>query len=166
MKKIIISLLVLLVLCGCSKNNAQKANEEKYLDYCDLLMTHEEFKDRSEFFDVTSDITSTEEGYRYYIIIDNPKIAMYNIEAIALEKEVDYTKNMAASIGIFEENKYTFIPNQANPDDGFVKGVSISGLTTNPSPTLYLLVEWNDVGLNITKREFIKVNISNGENYE
>ena len=166
MKKVIICLLVLLTLSACGKNNTQKANEEKYLDYCELLVTHEEFKDRSEFFDVSSDITNTDEGYRYYIIIDNPKIAMYNIEAVALEKEVDYTVNMAANIGIFEENKYTFIPNQANPDDGFVKGISISGLTTNPSPTLYLLVEWSDSGLNITKREFLKVNISSGENYE
>lgn len=166
MKKIILCITLLLVLCGCKKDTTEQANNEKYLDYCELIKEHDTFKDGSEYFDVSSDITKIDEGYRYYIIIDNPKIAMYNIEAVAIEMDSDYTKTMAANIGIFEENKFSFVPNQANPDAGFVKGISISGISENNNPTLYMLVEWNDVGLNITNREFIKVTIGNGENYE
>ena len=42
---------------------------------------------------------------------------------------------------IFEENEYSLVPNQYNADKGFMKGISISGISTKASPVLYLLVE-------------------------
>ena len=157
---------MLLCLCACNNGEASVSGNEKYIDYCDLLSEHSEFIERSEYFDISTDITPIEDGYRFYVIIDNPKVAMYAVEVIAVEDGVDYTKTMAANIGIFEDTAYTLIPNQANVEQGFVKGISISGISENPNPQLKLLIEWSNKDLSFTHREFILVNIDNGEIYE
>ena len=69
---------------------------------------------------------------------------MYDIEAIAIEKGVDYSNTMTANIGIFESDEYHMVPNQSDIDLGYVKGVSISGFTTTENPTLYVLVQWKN----------------------
>lgn len=164
MKKFFIVLICLILLTGCGKNNTiSDSYNDKYLDLIDMLNSNVEFKDSSELFSITKEISQTTDGYRYFIVIDNPKIAMYNIEAVAIEKNVDYSTTMAANAGIFEGEYYSLIPNQTNVDDGYVKGVSISALTDNPTPTLYLLVQWHNKDLSITNRQFIKVDFSQTE---
>ena len=165
MKKVLLCLLLLFTLSACKQGNSS-SDDDKYLDYCSLLAEHSGFAAKSEFFDVSTDITAIEGGYRFYIIIDNPKVAMYNVEAIAIEDGVDYSKTMAANIGIFEDNRYTMIPNQANPEQGFVKGISISGISGRSEPHLKLMVQWDSKDLSVTNREFISVLIDNGENNE
>ncbi|MDO4500707.1 MAG: hypothetical protein Q4B60_05460 [Erysipelotrichaceae bacterium] len=166
MKKILISILILFGLVGCKSNKTiDNFKRDKYNSMISLLNEHLEYKDASEFFDVSVDITPIEEGYRFYIVIDNAKVAMYDVEAIAIEKDVDYTNTMAANIGIFEDSDYSLIPNQVNVDGGYVKGLSISGITVNPNSNYYLLVQWHNKDLSITSREFIKLNISTGESY-
>lgn len=166
MRKIVTILLVLFCLTACQNSKTESASgNEKYLDYCELLSSHSDFKEKSEFFDVSFDIATIEDGYRYYIIVDNPKIAMYNIEAIAIEKGNDYRLNMAANIGIYDKT-YAMIPNQANIKEGFVKGFSISAISKNKTPTLYLLVQWTNSDTSITSREYLKVIIDTGEIYE
>ena len=96
-------------------------------------------------------------AYRFYVTIDNPKAAMYNVEAIAIESDVDYSNEMAANIGLFEDTKYSMIPNQTNASKGFVKGVNISGVTKNENPVLYILVTWTNKDASATKREFFKL---------
>ena len=58
---------------------------------------------------------------------------------------------------MFEYTKYSMIPNQTNASKGFVKGVNISGVTTNENPVLYVLVTWTNKDASVTKREFFKL---------
>lgn len=151
-------------LVGCKDNKTiDNFANEKYIDMVELLNQRLDFKDSSEFFDISGDISKINDGYRFYIVVDNVKTAMYNVEVLAIEKNVDYNEVMAANIGIFEKNKYSLIPNQVNPEDGFVKGVSVSGISNGPVDTYYVLVQWHNKDLSITSREYIKLNIRFGE---
>ena len=148
------------MLTGCQfiHGNSTIQNSDKYIDLCEVLLNHKDFLDKSEFFDVSYDITKIDDGYRFYVIIDNPKIAMYNIEAIALEKGFDYKNKMAANIGVFEDEGYNIVPNQINVERRYVKGINISGVSQNRNTILYLLVQWNNKDFSTTSREFIKIN--------
>lgn len=155
--------MVVFLLSACSSDSTiNKSASERYNSMIEQLSSRTDFKSSSEYFDISFDIASIENGYRFYISIDEPKVAMYNIEAIAIEANVDYSNTMAANIGLFEDEKYSLIPNQSYVDKGFVKGVNISGTSENANPTLYVLVVWSNKDLSVTKREFIKV----GENNE
>lgn len=164
MKKLFIVSLLLLVLVGCASDNTITTGaNERYLDLISQLQTREDFKSSSEYFDITTDITSINGGYRYYITIDNAKVAMYEIEAIAIEKDVDYSSEMAANIGLFEDTKYSIIPGQVYTREGFVKGINISGLSSNENPTVYLCVIWHNKDLSLTHREYFKLEFADTE---
>lgn len=130
------------MLCGCDIKKQTSSDDDKYLNLIETLNDRTTFVEKSEYFDITTDIAKTNDAYRYYIVIDNPKNAMYDVEAVAVEKGVNYTLNMAANIGIFEETDYNLIPGQARPEKGYVSGLSISGVSSVPNPTLYLVVQW------------------------
>ena len=167
MKKILIVLLSVMLLSGCRGSNViSNGAKEEYDDLIKLIQEREDFADGSEFFDVTYDISKIEEGYRFYIIIDNVRTAMYDITAVAVEKNVDYSERMAANIGIFEENEYSLIPNQYNIDENFVKGINLSGTTDTAQPVLYLLVEWHKKDMSLSYREFIRIDMTSGDTNE
>lgn len=131
-----------MILCGCQLDSSTSKNDEEYLNLIETLNDRTTFVEASNVFDINLEVAKTNEGYRYYVIIDNPKNAMYGVGAIAVEKGFDYTLNMAANVGIFEDVEYNLVPGQADPNKGYVTGLSISGTTTNAEPTLHVLVQW------------------------
>ena len=64
---------------------------------------------------------------RYDVIINDPQIEMDNIKAIAY---VDKKNKDIPSIGLLEENSFSLKPNYVNKEEGFYKGINLSGLTT------------------------------------
>lgn len=167
MKKIFIVTLLLLVLTACKEDNAiDTSANERYTDMIAQLQARDDFKETSEYFDIAADITPINDGYRYYVTIDNAKVAMYEIEAIAIEKDVDYSNVMAANIGLFENMEYSIVPGQVYTANGYVKGINISGTTTNANPTLYVAVIWHNKDLSITHREYFKLEVGTKETNE
>lgn len=158
MKKYLTIILILLVLFGCAKNNSIDY-EDRYYNMIETINERKSFLKKSDNFDITTEISEIENGYRYYVIIDNPRIAMYGIEMIAIEKDVDYSQTMAANIGILEDASYNMIPGQSNPDKGYVAGISISGTTQNEETTLYVLVHWYGKNQNVVQ-EFFELPVS------
>ena len=142
MKKLITILLVLFILCGCQLNKQTNDKDENYLNLIDTLKDRSVFASESDSFDIELQVAKTNDAYRFYVIIDNPNYAMYGVEAIAVEKGVDYSLNMAANVGVFEDIEYNMVPGQANPDKGYVTGLSISGVTASSTPTIHVLVQW------------------------
>ena len=155
MKKVLILLCLLFTLFGCS--NPLKSNKDdpgkRYLDMAALARSYEEPKKSVDMFDLRGEIAKTDEGYRYYVFIDNPRSALYNIKAIAVEDNSDYTKNMAANIGIFETKRYNMIPNQSKVEDGYVSGISISGISSNSQINLRVLVQWENKDASVINRD-------------
>lgn len=159
MKKILSLIVILLILCGCNFNKKTDNSDERYLDLIETLNDRTVFATSSNYFSITTDIAQTNDAYRYYVIIDNPKNAMYGIEAVAVEKGVNYTLNMAANVGVFEETEYNMIPGQADVEKGYVNGLNISGVSASSNPTLYVLVQWYSQSQEI-HQEFFELNVN------
>lgn len=161
MKKLLALVMVCLCLTGCKKKTDVTSDaNDKYLNMIELVRSYDTFSDASEYFRVESEVANIGQGaYRFYIFIDKPKVAMYDIEAIAIEENVDYTDFMAANIGIYETSVYNMIPNQVNVDRGYAAGVIISGLTSNPNASLYMLVQWKNKDLSESYKEYLKIDL-------
>lgn len=147
MKKIILLISLLLLLNGCALLPEKDDNDVLYLSLIDSLNLRDSsgFIAKSEIFDVTFELSELNNGYRYYVTIDNPKYAMYGVSILAIEDGVDYSDKMAANAGVFEDNDYYLIPGQANPSKGYVKGISISGISNSleEKPKLKVIVQWH-----------------------
>ena len=167
MKKILLIILLLISLCACNEDGKQKADpDERYMYIIEMISEHETFQDSSNYFDIAVEMAKISDGYRYYITIDNPRIAMYDIELLAIEKSVDYRTQMAANVGIFEEKEYHMVPNQSNPDQGYVKGIVASGVSKNPITTLFIFVQFKNSDFSAVRSEYFKLDVSYGEQSE
>ena len=161
MRKIITLFMILFLLPGCSQIGKETVDpRERYAYIVEMIEEHEAFASASNYFDIDVEMAKIEGGYRYYITVDNPRIAMYDIELLAIEKDVDYLNNMAANVGIFEEKQYNMVPNQANSEMGYVKGIVASGLSKNPQTTLYVFVQFKNSDYSLSHSEFIKLDAS------
>ena len=145
------------MLSGCSINKSEDNTQENYLNLIETLNEHTTFSETSNNFSIACDIAKTDDAYRYYVIIDNPRNAMYGVEAVAIEKGVDYSLNMAANVGIFENREYNLVPGLADKDKGYVSGLSISAISATPNPELYVLVQWHSKKQEV-HQEFFKLN--------
>lgn len=164
MKKILTAVLAALIFCsGClRKTNDAAAKNESYKAYYEAAVSGTAFMEQSDYYSVNATMAELPDGrYTYYIFIDDPKIALYSITAIAVENGVEYSESgrMMPSSGIFD-TKYSMIPNQVNKDSGFVKGIVLSGETANAEISLNLLVEWKDKTGKDVYREFLSVKAS------
>lgn len=157
-KKILVSICFLLCLTACKKSNPEISNpSDNYRYIIEMIKDNDNFVQQSSYYDIDVQIAKIDDGYRYYIIIDNPKIAMYDIVVVGIEKGVDYTNTMAANVGIFEESKYNIVPNQANPDKGYVKGLVVSGICENPKTDIYVYVQFSNKDYSSIHGEYLKL---------
>ena len=160
MKKLLVLLLTILCLCGCQEIATENVDpDQRYFDMINTIKEHEVFINTSNYYDVSVEMAKIDEGYRYYVTIDNARIALYDIEAIAIEQDVDYSNTMAANIGIFEEKEYSMIPNQKNPEKGFVSGLVMSGVSKLPETTLYIYVSFKNADYSEIKTEYFKLDV-------
>ena len=160
MKKLLVLLLTILCLCGCQEIATENVDpDQRYFDMINTIKEHEVFINTSNYYDVSVEMAKIDEGYRYYVTIDNARIALYDIEAMAIEQDVDYSNTMAANIGIFEEKEYSMIPNQKNPEKGFVSGLVMSGVSELPETTLYIYVSFKNADYSEIKTEYFKLDV-------
>lgn len=165
MKKILLILISLLCLCSCKEIGKKDINpDQRYLSIIDSIKQHDTFLDTSNYFDISAEMAKIDDGYRYYVTIDNSTAALYDVEALAIEQDVDYTNVMAANVGVFEDKEYALVPNQKNPDKGYVSGVVISGTSKQSRTTLYVYVSFKNEDHSATHVEYFKLNVEYGEN--
>ena len=163
MKKILIVLCLLVLFSGCQqKVNVDDSRQEKYDSYIIAVQDIEDSKETSAFFDVSCVMNKLSENeYRYDVIIENPKVAMYTVEVLAVETTVAgtvITDKLMPSVGIFDEVTYNMIPNQVDIEKGYPKGISVSGVTDRSEITLYVMVSWTGGRARaVQSREFLKV---------
>ena len=161
MKRLLSVLLVgLIVLSSCSNSSSSSNTDEStivnyYYDMLELLTSATSFLDEPIYFDITVDIAKIDDGYRYYVIVDNAKIALYNVQVLAIVVGEDYSDTMAPSAGIFE-GTYNMIPNQANVDAGYVAGLSVSGLCEEGEITIDILVRYTSSDMETIVREYYR----------
>lgn len=170
MKKIILILCLNLLLCSCSSSSTSDDTAEKmnrYEAYYNSVLDNERFAESSDFFDVEVVMNLLPDGsYRYDVIIDNPRIAMYDIQAIVVENDTVFAQmdGMSASFGIFNSGSYIMIPNQVNRELGYIKGIDLSGTVDQPSVDLKMVVLWRDSSRVDQKRIYLQLKGNYGQN--
>lgn len=165
-KRVVISLCALfLMLTGCSSKSdtlstdhtVNQSQMEIYETYYDAVMSEDSFMEDSENYTISTEMNKVPDGtYRYYVIFDEPKTAMFNCIILAVENDTSYKDagKMMPSAGIFDTPS-NMIPNQVNYDDGYVKGIALSGETDQNTVDLKILVQWTNQDGSHTQREFI-----------
>lgn len=124
MKKLMIFILSVFILCSC------QSKQEEYISYDEYLNIKKELEVRETFdqdldFKVMLVFNPMEDQYRYDIIIDYPTCDMYDITAVAYSGEDDDT--MCPNIGLFDVYKYHLINDYVDKINGFYKGINLSG---------------------------------------
>lgn len=169
-KTIIISLL-LICLCACDKIGSNKVDTtQRYKTIVESIIEHDSFQSSSDYFNISAEVAKINDGYRYYVTIDKPRVALYDVEAVALSMDSDIysdettiDKNMTANVGIFEDKIYNMVPNQVNVDEGYVEGVVISGITTVPQTNLLVYVSFNNKDYSQNHTEYFSIDATLAE---
>jgi len=151
-KRIVLMLVVLIALSftACSNNNGklEKEKVDNYLATYQTILDASNKATSSTNFDielVINKISST--SYRYDVIIDNPKVGMYNISAMAVIDEITSkasTDEMMPNIGITNDDVYNMVPYQIDAANGFVEGVILSLLSSKDALRITVMVDFTN----------------------
>ena len=129
LKRILIIMLCLLIT-GC-KANETEANDKldmQYKKYTQKLIEQLEFSDESDEFSIRLVLNKINDNEtRYDIIIDSPKINMYDLQAIAKVENDD--ESSLPSLGILEDESFSLVPGIVDKTKGIYRGVNLSGVT-------------------------------------
>ncbi|NLW15792.1 MAG: hypothetical protein GX038_06030 [Erysipelothrix sp.] len=158
MKKLTLLFLSLILLTGCgsSQKKYDKEHLNLYTTYWKSLINETAFQTSSRNFDIQVEMVKEvgEDDYTYYISVDKPKIAMYDVQIVVVENKATTfnTEDMLPSAGIFEK-EFHLIPNQVKEDSQFKEGAILArqGLK-EPSVKTQVLVTWK----NFTRLESFK----------
>lgn len=146
MKKGLILLLTILILAGCSSS----VDEVKYQIYkttYQSILNSTTFQSASENFNISASISDLGNNQiRYDVFLDQPKIAMYDVEILAIVDTglLVISDQMMPSVGIFEDVEYHLIPYQVNADAGYPAGFNLNGISDQRALTIKVLVTWKD----------------------
>ncbi|MEA5026263.1 MAG: hypothetical protein VB012_01250 [Erysipelotrichaceae bacterium] len=164
MRKWLIVTMLLLLVVGCT-NKTESTDKIKLENYAYIYQTitdNDTFNTVSSFYDMQVVMTKISDAeYRYDIIIDDPKIAMYNIKMMAVENNIEYSMadKMMPSIGIFDDSEYNMVPYQVNVDLGYVAGLIISGTTDSSIVNLKIRITWKDYSKVVETKEYYNVTV-------
>ena len=167
MRKLLTALvLVCMFLTSCSKPASEDIYMVNYEAYTRSLAEATKFVPMSRYYSVSGAMSELPDGtYRYYVFVDEPKIAMIDVVVLAVENGMEYTSGgkMMPSSGIWGD-PVSMIPNQINKENGFVKGIMLNGECSTDHVDLKLLVEWKDRSRKEVTREFIELSLSMEDN--
>jgi len=163
MRKWMFVIILSLILSGCQwfdSDDIDEAKFQRYSAYYTSIFDNDRFIIASDYYElevVMNKISDSE--YRYDVIIDSPKIAMYAIEIMVVENNItpEVADKMMPTIGIFEDVEYNLIPYQVNVDKGYVKGLIVNGISTEPTINLKIMVLWRDYAKLLVSREFFEI---------
>lgn len=120
MKKLILIVFLIFLLCGCKKDNKELKKYEEYVRVLkDAVVYDEDIPFDMEIY--IDKVTGEEVMYR--LIIDNPKEALEDIDAIIVHDKD--TSDIFPSIGIFDD-KVNLIPELIDGSKN-VKGIVLVG---------------------------------------
>ena len=164
MRKILIMIIFVVFLGGCASksDSIDKIKLENYAYIYQTITDNDTFNAVANYYDLQVVMAKiSDQQYRYDIIIDNPKIAMYDIKIMAVENNVDFSlaDKMMPSIGIFDDEEFNMVPYQINKDLGYVKGLVISGLTDKPIVNLKIRIVWKDYSKVEETKEYFNITI-------
>lgn len=143
MKKLLLVILCLLMTaCGTKTKNSDISDNtlKKYKEDLSYIKNIKKFDDYSDKMNIKLYYTEIKEGYRYEMVIDEPKQNMYNIKVISYSTSCldDYQP----TIGYFDKEAYSMIPGVVDKKKNIYKGITLSG-RVKKKETLKVLIEFD-----------------------
>lgn len=166
MKKIGILVLVLILLQGCSsKSSLYEEKVKLYKSYWSAILDQNKYQKSSSNFSIKAAIAPLETGqFEYTVIIDNARVAMYDVEILVLENDDAYHEDkMMPNSGILNEGVYHMIPNQSRTDHEYQSGFRLVGEFEEEDLTLHVLVSWKNFSRNASFKEYFEIKPSKAE---
>lgn len=164
-----IILLMVIFLVGCNSPEESDLLLDKYKAAYGDLVSSDKFNSSSAYFDIETVVNKIEIGkFRIDTIIDNPKVAMYNVQVIAEinSNGIQQYEEVLPSLGIVDQSHYHLIPFQVNKDEGFYGGLVISGVSEKSEGEVILKINWTDYAETKSYEEFIEVSYGKAEEIE
>jgi len=164
MKKILILIVLIITLAGCNKEETRQLDKEKYnayLAYYNAILSAENKQTESSCFDIELVVNKiAEDKYRYDVIIDNPKVAMFDIKALAiietLSLEIDQ-ENMMPSVGILDGYHYSMVPGQLDKENDFYEGIILSLTSKESALRVSVMVDYKPLNEEETIRQYFSL---------
>lgn len=156
MKKILTLFLSVFLLIGCTTQKTKEDNQQfdSYDKIKQNLIQRRQF-DSDATFDVILLYNMIDEGYRYDIFIKNPQEDMYNVLALCLANET--AEQICPTIGIFDEESYNLKVGYINKQQGFYKGIQLSGTTSSKQDIKLYVKYFQDEQKQKAVEKFIEV---------
>lgn len=162
MKKVLLALLVMVSLVtGCRGQSDEEIKMEKYAYIYQTITDNDSFLSNSDKYDINVTMSANGKEYTYYVNIDNPRIAMYELQVMCVENDVDYAlvKKIMPTIGILDDESYNLIPNQVDVERGYLKGVILSGTTDRKILNLKIRVAYKDYLLVKETQDYLSITV-------
>lgn len=142
MKKVMLTLISLLMCFGCQSKTQENPQMTQYEKTRDQLIACQQF-DQNDDFHVQVIFNEIDDGYRYDVVIDQPKRDMYDIHAIAYANESE--NQMCPTIGFFDDESYHLCVNKIDKANGYYKGVQLSGECSKKQTVRLYIYYFTDV---------------------
>ena len=164
-KLAIISFAVLLFLSGCSDTKSEdKESMKKYESYIDDVTNNQGIESKIIPFNYNLNVyKQKDDTYQYELVISDPRTAMYSVQAIAVNPEVDSNTNIHPCLGLLGEDakqKFNLVPFQSNLEKNFFKGIYLEGVSEKSQFTLNVMVTWKDASLTKDNRVYFNANFA------
>lgn len=146
MKKIGITLIIILVICGCTN----KLDEDQliYNSYVEELRELSKIDTIDDLVNIDIELEKEKEDeITYRVTIDQPKEKMKQVEVFVYHNQK--TEDIYPSIGVFDE-KVNLIPNLKENKDDNVKGIVLVGYIKTKKkleefhPTIKVMISYNN----------------------
>ncbi len=155
MKKISILIALILFVSACGSDDINKEQTKVYEGFKESLLNNGELISSNIPFDYSINVVKKAKKYQYTITISKPQVAMKSVQMLVLNPDDLTTDYISSSKGIFDETSYAMVPNQENLGEGYMKEISLSGVSKNASFRVYAMVVWKDAnGLNQSQAFF------------
>lgn len=161
-KCLLLGILIVCLISGCgSSSDSDVESMKNYETYIDSVLTNQGVESKIIPFDYNLNVYKQKDNsYQYEVEISNPRVAMYNIKAIAVNPLLDSNTNLYPCIGLLGEDAdqtFHMIPYQGNASIGFIRGFSLDGVTSENQFTLQVMVTWEDSALLKNNRVFFNM---------
>ncbi|MEG0469511.1 MAG: hypothetical protein RR562_06335, partial [Longicatena sp.] len=105
-KLIVLWIAMIMLVSGCSNTKIDdKENMKNYENFIDTVMTNQGIESKIIPFDYKLNVYKQKDNsYQYELLVSNPRSAMYNVQAIAVNPDVDSNTNVHPCLGLLGED--------------------------------------------------------------
>ena len=142
MKKLLIAMLTLSMLSGCSKTPVFHEEQQQLQDMVDTIQEGSAEISTDAPFTYEAKLITQEDGYRFTFKAFDFCVAMNDVHAAAAV--IDGSSGAFASFGFDEDMTWNVIPFQEDEELGYISAFEMQGTLASLPGQIGVLVQWRD----------------------